>query len=98
MKHGATQWKYVWLANGGREQLFDLTSDPHEQHNLAATDSARCTAAHQALVAWCGQTDFDAALAAPDRLISSPFQPLPLGDVKPQLPVWPARDPDFLNR
>jgi len=97
MKHGATQWKYVWLANGGREQLFDLTSDPHEQHNLASTDSARCAAAHQQLVAWCRQTAFDTALLAPDRLTALPFQPLALGDVKPQLPVWPARDPDFAN-
>ena len=32
-------WKYVWLANGGRELLFDLRSDPGEARNRLA-DSA----------------------------------------------------------
>ena len=27
-------WKYVFMANGGYRQLFDLASDPHELHNL----------------------------------------------------------------
>lgn len=26
-------WKYVFLANGGRELLFDLAADPNERHN-----------------------------------------------------------------
>jgi choline-sulfatase len=30
------RYKYIYLANGGREQLFDLQSDPHELRNLAA--------------------------------------------------------------
>ena len=25
-------WKYVYMANGGREQLFNLADDPHELH------------------------------------------------------------------
>ncbi len=29
------QWKYIFMANGGREQLFDLEADPDELHNLA---------------------------------------------------------------
>lgn len=29
------QWKYIFLANGGFEQLFDLRHDPQELHNLA---------------------------------------------------------------
>ena len=27
--------KYIWLVEDGAEQLFDLTSDPNEMHNLA---------------------------------------------------------------
>jgi len=27
-------WKYIWLANGDREQLFDLAKDPLEHTNL----------------------------------------------------------------
>lgn len=29
------KWKYIFLANGGREQLFNLTKDPQELVNLA---------------------------------------------------------------
>ena len=29
-------WKYIFLANGGRELLFNLREDLHEQHSLAA--------------------------------------------------------------
>ncbi len=31
------QWKYIFLANGGFEQLFDMQHDPQELHNLAQT-------------------------------------------------------------
>jgi len=31
-----TKWKYIYMANGGREQLFEMAEDPHEQHNLTA--------------------------------------------------------------
>ncbi len=30
-------WKYIFLANGGREQLFDLEQDANELNNLAAS-------------------------------------------------------------
>ncbi len=33
------RWKYIFMANGGREQLFDLESDPREHVNLAAERS-----------------------------------------------------------
>jgi len=29
-------WKYIWLANGDREQLFNLVDDPDEIVNRAA--------------------------------------------------------------
>jgi len=32
---GPEAWKYIYLANGGREQLFDVRDDPHELSNLA---------------------------------------------------------------
>jgi choline-sulfatase len=36
-------WKYIYLANGGREQLFHLHQDPHELSNVltAQPDIAR---------------------------------------------------------
>jgi len=30
-----TKWKYIFLANGGMEQVFDLENDPDELNNLA---------------------------------------------------------------
>jgi choline-sulfatase len=30
------EWKYIFIANGGREQLFNMTKDPQELKNLAA--------------------------------------------------------------
>jgi len=31
-------WKYIFIANGGREQLFDLAHDPAERENLAGRE------------------------------------------------------------
>lgn len=97
------QWKYVWLANGGREQLFELTSDPHEVRNRAAEERGRCDWARGQLASWCADTDFPQALAESPadgrehRLRSYPFETLPLGNVRGQRPAWPGRDPDFVG-
>jgi arylsulfatase A-like enzyme len=32
--------KYIWFSQDGREHLFDLAHDPHELHDLSATESA----------------------------------------------------------
>ena len=32
--------KYVWFTQSGREQLFDLATDPEELHDLSAEPSA----------------------------------------------------------
>ena len=32
--------KYIWFVADGREQFFDLTTDPHEQHDLSRDPSA----------------------------------------------------------
>ena len=29
------KWKYIFMSNGGREQLFDMENDPHELKNLS---------------------------------------------------------------
>lgn len=94
---GDRAFKYVWLANGAREQLFDLSADPHELRNLAAAVPERSAAAHAALAAWCRATGYGGALDPQDsyRLASLPFTPFPLGEVNRQAPAWPARDPDF---
>jgi choline-sulfatase len=34
------EWKYIFMANGGREQLFDRKKDPNELSNCASSSSA----------------------------------------------------------
>ena len=94
---GGQHFKYTWLANGAREQLFNLTADPYELHNLAPSDPKRCATAHQHLVHWARATTYRDALSLDDPtvLVSLPYEPIPLGEVNKQAPVWPQRDPDF---
>jgi arylsulfatase len=33
------EWKYIFMANGGREQLFNLRQDPNEVSNCVGSDS-----------------------------------------------------------
>lgn len=35
--------KYIWYTLTGKEELFDLSSDPTELHNLAPDPSAKST-------------------------------------------------------
>jgi choline-sulfatase len=33
------EWKYIFMANGGREQLFHRREDPNELSNIASTSA-----------------------------------------------------------
>lgn len=46
------QWKYIFDLRAGAEELYDLTSDPNEQHNLAKSQPDRCVRLRQHLAAW----------------------------------------------
>jgi choline-sulfatase len=62
-------WKYIYLANGGREQLFDLDSDPMELRNLADAHDAGAKVARELrreAVAACRQAGAADALAGDD--------------------------------
>jgi lipoteichoic acid synthase len=45
-------WKYIYDATRGREELYDLARDPDEQLSLAAANSERCRVLRQRLAAW----------------------------------------------
>ncbi len=45
-------WKYIYNATIGREQLFDMSRDPAEQTNLAAQSPEQCLSLRQRLAAW----------------------------------------------
>jgi lipoteichoic acid synthase len=45
-------WKYIFDLREGAEELYDLSVDPREQHNLAAAQPERCARLRQRLAAW----------------------------------------------
>ncbi len=45
-------WKYTFDLREGTEELYDLTTDSTEQHNLAAEQPERCARLRQRLSAW----------------------------------------------
>ena len=45
-------WKYILDLRAGTDELYDLDSDPTEQHNVAAANRDRCTRLRQRLAAW----------------------------------------------
>lgn len=45
-------WKYVLDATSGREVLFNLQTDPHEQQNLAKQEPARAKRLRHRVAAW----------------------------------------------
>jgi phosphoglycerol transferase MdoB-like AlkP superfamily enzyme len=45
-------WKYVYDLREGLEELYDLSRDPTEQHNVAANEPQRSARLRQRLAAW----------------------------------------------
>jgi lipoteichoic acid synthase len=45
-------WKYIYSVRDGRDELYDLVTDPLEQHNVAEDHPARCDRLRQRLAAW----------------------------------------------
>jgi arylsulfatase len=95
-------WKYIWMANGGREQLFDLKNDPQEHKNLA--ESQRDVAdklKHQATTV-CDRPELRAVLDG-NGLRALPFQARPLQriyqfDHSRGVKGFPKRPEDVLRR
>lgn len=72
----AGEWKYIFMANGGREQLFNLADDPNELRNLAI-DRPDIVADLRALAEMdLTRPNAERALEG-GRLKSFPFQPRP---------------------
>ncbi|MDC7232933.1 MAG: sulfatase-like hydrolase/transferase, partial [Spirochaetales bacterium] len=73
------EWKYIYMANGGREQLFNLKEDPYEMDNCI--DRASETAAlfrYKAVEKCLAEPDLNAMVAG-RCLVSYPFEARPLG-------------------
>ena len=71
------EWKYIFMANGGREQLFSRKNDPNELSNCASSSSAIRSDSYAVAVKACrvpGATD---AIDG-DKLRAFPFRERPL--------------------
>jgi choline-sulfatase len=70
-------WKYIFMANGGREQLFNLRNDPNELSNLAETQSETKQQMYSKALSACLMPELNAA-GDGHALRGFPFQARPL--------------------
>jgi arylsulfatase len=70
------EWKYIFMANGGREQLFNLRRDPDERSNCAAATSKIRNELHTLGVQACKGPGGADALDG-DKLRAFPFRERP---------------------
>ncbi len=70
------EWKYIFMANGGREQLFNLRQDPNELSNRVASDSQIRNELHALGVQACRAPGGADALDG-DKLRAFPFRERP---------------------
>jgi len=72
-------WKYIYLANGGFEQLFNVTADPHEIRELHDTEPDVTATLRQAAVAALTDRGVRSALTDDGRSLRPlPFEQRPL--------------------
>jgi len=60
------QWKYIFMANGNREQLFNVRSDPFELTNLARRRPTVTAQMRETAVAACRRPGAEEALGSAD--------------------------------
>lgn len=70
-------WKYIYFANGGREQLFDLKTDPDEMTNVAERNRSMRNELRASAIRACSNPEGRLALDGSD-LRAFPFQARPL--------------------
>jgi arylsulfatase len=94
-------WKYIFFANGGREQLFNLREDPNELRNRAPSDGDVARALRGRAIRACGKPEARLALNGTD-LKALPFEARPLSriyqfDQSRGVTGFPKNPPDVLN-
>lgn len=68
------RWKYIFIANGGREQLFDLEKDPRELANVASANPEVLKQMRDIAVKGCQRPGAESALDG-NQLRAFPYQP-----------------------
>lgn len=72
------RWKYIYLANGGRELLFDVQADPQELRQLSASQSAVTERLRAVASAYLSGPEGNAALDDQGQLRAFDFDARPL--------------------
>lgn len=85
-------WKYIYMVNGGREQLFNLADDPDELNDLADEMSDLCSDFRLRMARHYSDQGCATALDNGD-MARMAFRRLPLGKQNQQYPVWPKNEP-----
>ncbi|WP_436922951.1 sulfatase family protein [Halosimplex amylolyticum] len=75
-------WKYVYAANGGREQLFDLDADPRETVDRSGDEPEVVERCRRAAVEWLREHGTTEYLDG-DSLLSIPYERLEMGRYHP---------------
>ena len=68
-------WKYIWLANGGREQLFNLQDDPREETNLVCEHSGQVAEMKACLIATLARRESTRPALQEGALYQLEFEP-----------------------
>lgn len=75
-------WKYLWLANGGREFLFNVAQDPGETRCYAAREPVVAATLRAKLVAHLSACESTLPSIADGALHALPFAPFPRERIK----------------
>lgn len=83
----AGRWKYIWLANGDRQQLFDIAADPQELRELSGSQPQVVGRLRQVAIDHLRQPGGEVGLKD-DDLFGLPFEARPLKRIY-QFGHWP---------
>ena len=75
-------WKYVWLANGGRELLFHVREDPAESRSWADSAPGTLAELRNEVVRLLGANELTRPALADGTLRALPFEPFPRARIK----------------
>lgn len=74
-------WKYIFMANGGQEQLFNIKEDPNELQQSITTDAEVAKRLRQVAVNALSRINANRALTPEGDLLVLPTQDRPLGRI-----------------
>lgn len=75
-------WKYIWLANGGRELLFNLRTDATESRSLVTAEPDVLAALRAAAIRVLSSRELTQPAVAHGALLALPFAPFPRVRIK----------------